>query len=290
MAKRRSSIAHRFARIKGLPPEEKALMQRIGNLLDAAVNNRMSSNPFEKRKNLEDRRLPSPTNILVKTGFKTVKIIWDPIDSSILLRYEVDFTNFDTGVTTTKSTFTNEIIFKGKSGRYKAVIRGVGRNSKSSPLKTVEFGIGEDVMFIEGGRNGPATLGTVVQDNVSLLAGYSLYIWGSVVLDKLAAGLSNNSVVFQLLRAETGNASINDATLVEQIILYPATESASNLDDNAQGGLITRATTVRIGTFETSQSLMFSPISIDTADDGKTVTYFLRAMSNQRQIMTKPNF
>ncbi|KKK59427.1 hypothetical protein LCGC14_3034520, partial [marine sediment metagenome] len=39
MAKRRSSIAHRFARMKGLPFEEKALMQRIGNLLDAAINN-----------------------------------------------------------------------------------------------------------------------------------------------------------------------------------------------------------------------------------------------------------
>ena len=136
-------------------------------------------------------------------------------------------------------------------------------------------------MYIEGAKNGPTTLGTVVQDNVALLSGYSLYVWGSVILDKLIAGLSNNAVVFQLLRAETPDANIADATLVEQIILYPATESTSNLDDNAQAGLITRATAVRVGNFETSQSLMFSPISIDTSDDGKTVTYFLRTINRE---------
>ena len=39
MARRRNAIAHRFARMRGLPPEEKLLMQRIGDLMDSALNN-----------------------------------------------------------------------------------------------------------------------------------------------------------------------------------------------------------------------------------------------------------
>jgi len=210
--------------MKGLSPEEKSLMQRIGNLMDAALNNRQASNPFEGSQNRSNRLVYPPTNLLVKTSVSSVKIIWDPTNSDELLHYEVSFTNLTTGTTEVKRSFTSEITYKGADGTYIARVKAVGRDGSSSDIKQIEFAIGADVMLIEGAKNGPTELGTIVQDNIKLLENYSIYCWGSVVLDKYALD-TNNKIVFKLWRAERADATFPEASLVETIILYPATES-----------------------------------------------------------------
>ena len=283
MARRRNSIAHRFAKIKGLPPEEKALMQRIANLIDGALNNRQASNPFEPSQQRTNRQIYPPTGIFLKQGIKSVKIIWDAPASNELLRYEITFDNLNTGTRTVKSSFTSEVIFKATAGTYTARIVSVGRDGATSPVKQIQFSVAEDVMQIEGKKNGPLELGTIVQDNMYLLAGYSVYVWGSTVLDKYIAAASNKEVTLRLWRAEKADAvwQVDTFALQETIVLYPATESASDLDATARGGLITRPSGVRLGSFETSQSVMFSPLSVAAVDDNKTVTYLLQAIGRE---------
>ena len=287
MARRRNSIAHRFAKMRGLPPSEKALMQRIGHLMDAALNNRQASNPFENARKITTRNIYPPTGILVKKGIKSIKIIWDPTPSNLLLRYEVTFDNITTGERTIVSSFINEVTFKATKGTYIARIVSIGRDRSSSIVKTVQFNAGDEVMQLEGAKNGPLELGTLVQDDIIHLEGYSIYVWGSHVLDKYSvANEVNPNATFRLYRAKGPNAVFNDLefplTLVETIEMYAATESASNLDNSARGGLITRPFTPgfdRNGSFETSQAVMFSPIAVDPADIDVPFTYFLQAVN-----------
>ncbi len=283
MARRRNSIAHRFAKIRGLPPGEKVLMQRIANLIDGALNNRQASNPFEQSQQRTNRQIYPPTGILIKDGIKSVKIIWDATPSNELLRYEITFDNLTTGVRTVKSSFTSELTFKAAAGTYVARIVSVGRDGSTSLVKQVQFSVSEDVMQIEGKKNGPLELGTVVQDNIRLVIGYSVYVWGSTILDKYMAASSNEEITLRLWRAEKPDAVWQKDTFVlqETIVLYPATESASDLDATARGGLITRPSGDRLGSFETSQSVMFSPLSVAAGDDDKTVTYLLQAIGRE---------
>ena len=286
MARRRNAIAHRFARMKGLPPDEKALMQRIAHLIDAALNNRQASNPSEGSQSRGNRQIYPPTGLLVKEGIKSVKLIWDAPPSNALLRYEIIFDNLTTGERTVKSSFTSFIQFKAAAGTYIARISSVGRDGSSSPVKQVQFSIGEDVMQIEGAKNGPLELGTIVQDNILLIAGYSVYVWGSAVLDKYIAGASNNKMVLRLWRSEVPDADFatDSPVLQETITLYPATEAASNLDSTARAGLITRPSGgIRQGSFDTSQSVMFSPLAVASVDDHKNVTYFLQAINRETE-------
>lgn len=288
MARRRNSVAHRFARMRGLPPEEKLLMQRIGDLMDAALNNRQPTNPFENARNITTRNIYPPTGILIKKGMKSIKIIWDPTPSNQLLRYEVIFDNLTTGERIVKTSFINEVIFKATKGSYVARIASIGRDNSKSIVKTVQFNAGDEVMQLEGGKNGPLELGTLVQDDIQHVSGYSMYIWGSVVLDKyVRANAINPTATFRLWRAEGPDATFNDpdnpSVLQETIEMYAATESASNLDATSRGGLITRppANAGRGGSFETSQSVMFSPIKVLTSEDKETFTYFLQAINRE---------
>ncbi len=268
--------------MRGLPPEEKLLMQRIGNLMDAALNNRQASNPFEQSQQRLNRQVYPPTGLLTQTGVSSVKILWDATPSNELLRYEVEFTNLTTGLSETKTTFTNEIIYKGANGSYVARVKSVGRDSSSSTIRQVTFALGDDVMQLEGAKNGPDELGTLVQDNVKLHDGYSVYAWGSCVLDKYILQ-TNNPITLRLWMAERPDASFAEASLVETIILYPATESGTDLDPTARAGLISRPAGTRAGSFETSQSVMFSPLQVDPSLDEATVTFFLQAINRETE-------
>lgn len=286
MARRRNAIFHRMSRLRGLPPDEKMLMQRIANLLDAALNNRQASNPFEPSRNDPDRVLYPPTDLVAHTGYRTLKLTWTAADSDQHLRYEIYVRDTETGVETFGSSFTNEYKFKGPNGDYVATVKSVGRDGSSSTVETVSFTLGGNFMQIEGSKNGPTTLGTIVQDHITVYDGYSVYAWGSVVLDKFIAGSSNSEAVMRLYSMEGANQTFdaNTATLVQTIVLYPASESFSNLDSTAHGSLITRPTASRPGTFDTSQSVMFSPIRISTTEDDVTYTFFLKALNREIEV------
>jgi hypothetical protein len=266
--------------MRGLPPEEKALMQRIGNLMDAALNNRQASNPFEQSQQRLNRQVYPPTGLLTQVGISSVKILWDATPSNELLRYEVDFTNLTTGASETKTVFTNEILFKGTNGSYLARVKSVGRDGSSSTVRQIAFGLGDEAMQLEGAKNGPDELGTLVQDNIKLHDGYSVYAWGSCVLDKYMLQ-TNNSITFNLWMAETPDAAFSQAVLVETIVLYPGTESGTDLDASARAGQITRPAGTRAGSFETSQAVMFSPLQVDPSLDDTTVTFFLQAVNRE---------
>ncbi len=283
MARRRNAIFHRFSRMRGLPPDEKMLLQRIGNLMDAALNNRQASNPYEPSKNTPNRVLYPPTGLVAYTGYQTLKLTWTAPDSDQHLRYEIKITNTETGVSETKSTYTNELKYKNVNGSYTATVKSVGRNGSSSAIQTINFTMGGSLMQIEGSKNGPTSLGTMVQDQITIYNGYSIYAWGSVVLDKYIAGSSNEPAVFRLWSMEGANQTFDAdvAELQQTITLYPATESFANLDDQAHGAGIERPVPVgtsRPGSFETSQSVMFSPIAISTTEENVTFTFFLQAL------------
>jgi hypothetical protein len=199
--------------------------------------------------------------------------------SDIHLRYEVDITSIETGVTETKSTYTNELRYKNVNGSYRATVKSVGRNGSSSTIETIEFTLGGSVMQLEGSKNSPTEVGTIVQDHITIFDGYSIYVWGSVVLDKFTAGESNEPVVFQLWSMEGANRTFDsgEAVLQQTVTMYPSSETFSSLDDNARAALIERPIAPRPGSFETSQSVMFSPIAVQ-AEAETTVTFFLLAL------------
>lgn len=282
MARRRNSIAKRFAKMRGLPPGEKALLQRVADLMDAALNNRQSSNPFEESSTRINRQVYPPTGLLAQQGVSSTKLIWDAANSNEHLRYEIIFINMTTGEQITKISYTNNIIFRGANGTYLAKVASVGRDGSRSSIKQVEFGIGNDVMLIEGAKNGPLELGTMVQDNIKLYKDFSIYVWGHVVLDKQTLD-TNNNVVFRLWRADYPNAVIGDSYLVQTVTLYSATESGNSLDTTARAGLIQRPAAARIGTFETTQSIMFSPIEVLDEDDELEVTFFLETLNRTEE-------
>ncbi len=285
MARRRNAIFHRLSRMRGLPPDEKMLMQRIGHLMDAALNNRQASNPYEPSKNKHDRLLYPPTGLVAYTGYRNLKLVWKAANSDQHLRYEIKITNNDTGDSETKSSYTNELRYKNVNGTYTAIVKSVGRDGSSSPAVTIEFTMGSSVMQIEGSKNTPISLGTMVKDHITLYDGYSIYAWGSVVLDKYAAGTSNEPAVFRLWSMEGANQVFDAevATLEQTITMYPATESFANLDDQAHAASIIRPVAVRPGSFETSQSVMFSPISVKTTEDEVTFTFFLQALGRETE-------
>ena len=80
----------KLQQIKGLAPAEKALVTRVGNLLDFLQFSRQESNPTGTgRKKSEE--VPTPTGVSA-TGIAGGFIVtWEPIDYSLLSAYEVQF-------------------------------------------------------------------------------------------------------------------------------------------------------------------------------------------------------
>jgi hypothetical protein len=247
--------------------------------MDTALNNRQSSNPYEPSRNKGSRVVYPPTGLLAKTGKTRVQLTWNAANSDEHLRYQIDIRSIVTGAIITKSSYTNGLVWTGTVGDYEAIVKSVGRDGASSPIEKITFSLNNQTMNLEGAKHGPTELGTRIQDDVTLVEGFSVFVWGSLVLDKYAAGSSNNPIILKLWSME-GPAAVWDeefATLQQAITLYPATESAADLDGNARGGSISRPETVRSGSFETSQSVMFEPLDVPNANAGEVWTFFLEA-------------
>ena len=137
MARRRNTIAKRLAKMQGLPRDEKEMLVRVGNLIDAALNNRQPGNPYEPARNKNSRIVYPVTGLTTTVGVRRVKLVWDATPSDILLRYEVTITNTDDGTTVVKTTFTNNLSFYGAQGKYNAKVISVGRDGSSSPIEMI---------------------------------------------------------------------------------------------------------------------------------------------------------
>ena len=294
--RRRSTIAKRITKIKGLPPAEKHLLERIGTLVDAQINNRTISNPTGTGRIKVDPRLPPPRLITAESGIKSTKISWPAVDSSILSHYELTITsvNVEEPQEEILISYTNTFFYRGRpGGSYKAKVRSVGRNGTKSPvLEEVEFFIQDNLMDLQGTKNDFNVVGTIVVEDLFLVEQNKIYVWGACVIDKLIGGVAvgNPELSLRLYKGPTGTGFAN-ATFIEEIPLFDATESATNLDNTALGGGVFRPALqppadldpafVRGSTFETSYGVMFSPLDVDPSEDQKIFDFYVVAIGRE---------
>ncbi len=296
MAKRNSNIAKRIGSLRGIPTVEKALLERIGTLVDAQINNRAPANPHAQGRIRAQKRLPPPKVIETEPGIRTSKISWDPVDSSIFSHYELLITNMDDGTSETVRTYTNVFFYKGKDGgNYKVTVVSVGRNGTKSPIVAEKFfTIPDNVMLLEGSKNSYQTAATIVAEDLQINEGHEIFVWASFTIDSLI--FTNNEIDIpsvQLWLASGDNQSFEAATLIEEIPLYAATESATCLDNTTLGGISRPAVQppassdlnfVRGTTYETAFSTSFSPIDVDTDIPtlvGTVVTFYLKVIGRE---------
>jgi hypothetical protein len=133
-------------------------------------------------------------------------------------------------------------------------------------FETDEFFISDNVMLLEGAKNSFNTIGAgPVTEDFFVNQGHRIFAWASFVIDKsIAIDDVNNVASVTLTITEQGTPITDDsASVIETIALYKASETATDLDDTALGG-ITRpdAPKLREGTFGTELAVMFSPFTL----------------------------
>lgn len=292
--KTRSTITRRLAKIKGLPSDERRLLERIGTLLDAKINNRALANPVGQGRIRVDPRLPPPRNLSAQEGIKSAKISWPAVDSSILSHYELTITNTSTGEEKRFVSYTNTFFFKGEvGGEYTATVASVGRNGITSPvLERLTFTVPIDIMLLEGTKNGYNTAGIQVIEDMELLKGHKIFAWGSFTIDSVIAGsgTGNPTVSLNLYRGDKDTFLPAEATLLETIPIYKASESATCLANTALGGITRPALSgsaatdtafERGTTFETSFSVMFAPFEVPDDEVGNLSNFILEATGRE---------
>ena len=98
------SITAKFSTITDMRPEEKALLVRIGNLIDATViAERAFNDPRATPGTKFSEDVPVPQNITSTIIMDGIVLKWDPVDFNEFEIYEVQFAK-----TTTFSTFTSQ--------------------------------------------------------------------------------------------------------------------------------------------------------------------------------------
>lgn len=88
-ALRPPSYRAKLAQIRGVSGDEKALLQRVGNLIDVLTfAQRQNQNPRGQRRR-NSSAVPVPQNVQVNTVTGGIQIFWDPVDANELDFYEV---------------------------------------------------------------------------------------------------------------------------------------------------------------------------------------------------------
>lgn len=274
MARRRSFIATRLSKMRGIDRSEKELLVSIGQIVDNAVNNRTPTNPRGsiQKAGRRDPRLPPVSNLSVKAGVRSVKISWNPVDGSILENYAIKITNLGTGDTTDNISYTSSFVFKGESGDYKAEVKPIGRNGVAAPVQTIFFTIPDSVMILEGAKNGVSTESSQVSEVVLTPSDYIVFAWTSFVLNSFASPVQNNEPIVQLLYGD----ALETATLIQSVTMFPESETATNLNDVDYDGILRPAGPVRVGNFETSHTIMFAPFDIPDNIANRSTRFWVR--------------
>lgn len=274
MARRRSIMAQRMSKMRGVAPEEKTLLRQIGELIDASINNRTPANPFESEARTRNSKQLPPVGVLTpKEGVRSVKIEWQAIDSSILLYYKVRITNLDTGETETDQiAYTNNFTFKGSSGSYRAEVVSVGRNGTASVASRVEFSIPDSVMILEGTKLGISTAGNTISETVLTPKNYQVFVWASFTIDSFAFPTENPVPSVELRVGD----SVDNSALIQVIDVFPSSETFANADDSAFSGISRPSPSPgRTATFETSQTIQFDPYEVPDEFAGKNTKFFV---------------
>lgn len=88
---RTPSFRAKLSSIRGLSGEEKALLQRVGNLIDTfTIAQKQTSNPRGQRRKVK-ATVPRPTNVQINTITGGVNVTWDEVDIPELDFYEIQF-------------------------------------------------------------------------------------------------------------------------------------------------------------------------------------------------------
>lgn len=187
--KRRSNITAKFAKMRGLEVDEKRVFTRMGELIDAVINNRTPGNPGAKAHRTvtrTDASLPPPAGLSTYNGVRSAKISWPPVNSSYLQFYEVRLTDLNTGDETTHACYSNTYTVKDKEGDFQVAVRTVGRDGTCSTFTTTTFSIMPSVIIYDGEKNLPDELGWVQGTSVYTPKGYNVFFWSSMVLDSFS--------------------------------------------------------------------------------------------------------
>lgn len=285
-------MSHRLTKMAGLPPEEKALLVRIGDLVDATINNRGPTNPFENQSAVRrDPRLPSIRNPFTDAGVRSVAIRWDPVDSSILHYYKLQITNQDTGQTQEFISFTNDYIFKGSSGEYKARISSVGRNGTAAPPVELEFTVPGDVMFLDGFCNGVTTsTGTnTASVDVFVPANYFVHVWVSFTYRTFANPNSNLSPLLLLKQTSNLSLDIDNTPILDFVQVFPESITATNANEVDSPSLtilrpVTNISRTSEDHYMSTKSLLFNAFQVRTEDEGKVNRLTVEALNRFNDI------
>lgn len=273
MARRRSRITSRIAKLKGITENEKAMLTRIGELIDGAINNRGPANPglIRRRRVVRRKTLPPPKTVDVKSNILAAKIEWNAVDSSELNFYEVTVVNDNTGETTERVSFTNRLSIGEQAGNFTGRVRSIARNGDASPFLEFAFEIQSDVLFLEGAKHGITTIATTVEEPIYTPSTYKVFVWGSFNIAGFADPSFNRQPSITLSRIdEFGNE------LVQQTIpMFPESTTFVNIDDDALGITRPAGTPSRTGNLESSQGVMFSPIDVESDWADKENTFKL---------------
>jgi hypothetical protein len=244
--------------MKGLPISEKMMLLRMGELIDGSLNNKTPTNPNPKQGRRRDRVTVTSGN-KVSVGTRGALLQWNKVDNPNLLGYRVNITSLDGNALELNAiAYSNQFLFKGEAGSYQYTSSVLMRNGTSGLRSgAVQFTVSDSPMILEGDKFDVEDLGSYISQTVLCPLNYTAFVFASVVLDSFSDANDNPSVTLRLSAGETLGSSI----FIEEFTLYPETEDLCNFDT---GMGITRPSTAtsRTGTFQTTQSVMFTPFQI----------------------------
>lgn len=281
--KRRSNITAKFSKIRGLEPEEKRIFTRIGELVDAVINNRAPTNPFSKERRIitrTDPSLPPPTGLTVQNGIRSAKLMWDPVTSNFLQFYEVKLTEEANGDETTGIAYTNTFTIKDKTGTFKADVRSVGRDGTASTFTSIEFDIQPNVILYNGEKNLTDQSGFIQITPIYCPKGYNVFLWSSMVLDSFSD--PNFNVPTEIaLSVENSFYSGGDYylynTWIQSVQGFGEEVTFTNLSVAGGGGSTNRpgGSPTRTATFQTTKVTPYAPYTVPDILGDRTNIFFV---------------
>lgn len=256
--RRRSQFRNRINKMQGLPIDEKMMLLRMGEIIDKGINQRTPTNPNPNRGHIRGE-IPMPSGLQAAVSTRGAVLSWSKINGNNLLNYRIRITPIDgEGEELIVTSYTNQFLFKGHAGRYIFTVQSNSRDGKASDwAPTVEFSISDSPMILEGNKFDVETLGVQLFETVLTPLNYTVFAFASVVLNTLADPNNNPSVTLELRHGATYVNSV----FIQQFDLYPESEDLCNFDSTVG---ITRPSGApsRSGTFQTTQSVMFTPYQI----------------------------
>ncbi len=128
------SITARMSEIRGVSREEKWLLTRIGNLVDALVENRNIANSGEARGRQLSNKVPKPETVEATVITGGIEVVWSAVNFNEFDKYEVQHDSTSTFANaTTIPVFTNRVVIKGFSSNTVFIrVRTVSRRGQVS--------------------------------------------------------------------------------------------------------------------------------------------------------------